>query len=189
MKITFKELVFTLIFGALIVCLALWQGTRESEQKFEQQEQEVMDIDTAKMQEEKVPPNQAKLNLSYFPEEEIKVITAAAKRNNLRKGLYPVLYAIRKAENGEKRRELGIIHPRCEAEMDKRPNETLDIQAGWCAATVQKNYDRWIRAGKPNDYIIYLGDRFCFVGAANDPDGLNKNWIGNVNSWLKKIRE
>lgn len=199
MKITFKDVVYTLIFGALIFGLGIWQGKKECEEKLKLQESktEWKVIDGAKVSTypknitfEFSDPNKVitTINISYFPAEEVEIINAAAKRNNLKGFLYPILYAIRKAENGAKRRELGIIHPRCEVEMDKRPNETLDIQAGWAAATVQKNYDRWIKAGKPNDYITYLGHRFCPEGAVNDPDGLNKNWIPNVNSWIKKIR-
>jgi len=192
-KITFRQVIFTLIFGAIIVCFVLWQSHKECEAKLELQEakqklgktvDKLVDALEAKVAKSK----SVALNLSYFSEEEVKIITAAAKRNNLKGSLYPVLYAIRKAENGDKRRELGIIHPRCEVEMDKRPNETLDIQAGWAAATVQKSYDRWIEAGSKGRYIEYLAHRFCPVGAANDPDGLNKNWIGNVTHWAEKIR-
>ena len=196
MKFTFKEIVFTIIFGALISSFAIWQCQKElklQEAELQESKQELREtvdklVDTLEEVVKKSTPKPSSLNLSSFPAEEVKVILAAAKRNNLKDSLYPILYAIRKAENGKKRREMGIIHPRCEAEMDKRPNETLDIQAGWAAATVQKNYDRWIKAGSEGKYIAYLGRRFCPLEAANDPDGLNKNWIGNVTHWTEKIR-
>lgn len=34
------------------------------------------------------------------------------------------------------------------------------------------------------DFISYLGARYCPVGAKNDPKGLNKNWIKNVRRFL-----
>jgi hypothetical protein len=192
MKITFKEVIFTLIFGALIVGFVCCQGRKELEHKlyqFEQQEKTAMDIDTAKMLAERVTPNQLKLNLFDFPMEEIKKIEAAAKRNNLKKELIPVLYSIRKTENGKKGREFGIIHPKCEILMAEDPEHTFEIQAGWAAATIQKNYDRWIEAGRPNDFISFLGEKYCPTkgGLSVKESELNKYWITNVKFWSKKI--
>ena len=39
---------------------------------------------------------------------------------------------------------------------------------------------------KGGDFIIYLGGRYCPVGAKNDPLGLNKNWVRNVKYFLTK---
>jgi hypothetical protein len=89
-----------------------------------------------------------------------------------RERLAPIVAAIRYAENGRAGREFGILHKRC-------PN-TFRGQAGWCAATVQKNYDRWVKVGRRGAFIVFLGKRYCPVGADNDPDGLNKHWIKNV---------
>ena len=36
------------------------------------------------------------------------------------------------------------------------------------------------------DFISFLGSRYCPVGASNDPQGLNKNWIKNVKYFLNK---
>ncbi len=93
--------------------------------------------------------------------------------------LAPIVAAIRYAENGRAGREYGILHPRVKP--------TYRSQAGWCAATVQKNYDRWIKAGRKGDYIDYLGSRYCPVGADNDPNGLNKHWIPNVKKFQKRF--
>jgi hypothetical protein len=92
------------------------------------------------------------------------------------------------SENGGYRREFGILHPKCEKQMDLRPNDTLDIQAGWCAATVVKNYQRWKQSGMEQDFIDFLGDRYCPVGAGNDPNGLNRHWVGNVTYWFGKLK-
>ena len=69
------------------------------------------------------------------PTPELQTIRAAAERNGLVYGSedWFILLAIRKAENGPRGREFGILHPKCERIMKERPNDTLDIQAGWCA--------------------------------------------------------
>jgi hypothetical protein len=179
MKFRFKEIIFTLVFAGLIMGFAFWQGKKECEGKLQQQLEEQKE--TTVFPEVKKPVLNSIELIPYFPAEEIKIINAAAKRNNLRKELYPVLYAIRRTENGRAGCEFGIIHPRAW-------NTNLDTQAGWAAATVQKNYDRWVKAGRPFTFITYLGMRYCPVGAENDPNNLNKNWIPNVAIWADKIK-
>ncbi len=174
-KFLWKEIVFTLVFAGLIMGVAFWQGKKECKAKLKLQETKHELEKTAKK------PIQVFIDLSDFPAEEIKIINAAAKRNNLRKELYPILFAIRKAEDGRHGCEFGIIHPRAW-------NTNLDTQAGWAAATVQKNYDRWVKADRPFTFITYLGMRYCPVGADNDPNNLNKNWIPNVAIWTDKIK-
>ena len=102
-------------------------------------------------------------------------------RPELRNKLAPIVAAIRYAENGGKGREYGILHPRVQP--------TYRSQAGWCAATVQKTWDRWHKAGCPGKgFVEYLGNRYCPVGAENDPNGLNRHWIRNVRHFLKKLK-
>lgn len=36
------------------------------------------------------------------------------------------------------------------------------------------------------DYIEFLASRYCPIGADNDPQGLNKNWVKNVKYFLTK---
>lgn len=36
------------------------------------------------------------------------------------------------------------------------------------------------------DFIAFLGNRYCPVGASNDPRGLNKNWVRNVKRLLAR---
>jgi len=105
------------------------------------------------------------------------------KKTN-RVALNPIVAAIRYSENGKPGREFGILHSRCP--------DTFRGQAGWCAATVQKNYDRWLRT-KPKEcttqeFIVFLGARYCPVGADNDPANLNKNWIRNVTHYYRKFK-
>jgi len=101
-------------------------------------------------------------------------------RPELQSLLAPIVAAIRFAENGGKGREYGILHDRCEP--------TYRSQVGWCAATVQKTYDRWTALGMPGEFVCHLGARYCPIGADNDPTGLNKNWVSNVQYFLKKIK-
>jgi cell division protein FtsB len=183
-KFSWKEIVFTTLIGGFLIGFGLWAGQKEinevNRQKLEikKAEQQLEEIVTA--------PKITKLNLSDFSEKEKTVIADAGLRNNLKGFLYPIFYAIRKAEDGRAGCEFGIIHR-------KAWNTDLKTQAGWAAATIQKNYDRYLKdqGGFPNTYdgfIAYLGARYCPVGADNDPDGLNKNWIGNVTHWVEKIR-
>ena len=101
-------------------------------------------------------------------------------RPECRDFLAPVVAAVRHAEDGSRGREYGVLHPRAEV--------SYRSQAGWCAATVQKNYDRWVEAGKKADFITFLGIRYCPVGAKNDPKGLNKHWITNVNFFYNEFK-
>jgi len=180
-----------LAIGAICCGIGWHKGTQQKMEQLEQQEVEHWQNETEKMEQEDRTKHNVKVTtlkiVPYFPAEEIKIIIAAAERNNLKPELYPILFAIRKAENGSKSREFGIIHPKCEKIMAERPDETLDIQAGWAAATVQKNYDRWVKAGKQGTYIAFLGKRYCPVEASNDPNNLNQHWIGNVKEWVVKV--
>jgi len=111
------------------------------------------------------------------------IIIEAAERNGISVGSnnWYIMLAIKKAENGRPGCAFGIMHP-------KAWDTNLDTQAGWCAATIVKNRVRWIEAGYPDDFITFLGSRYCPVGADNDPAGLNKNWIGNVKYWFGRLR-
>lgn len=119
-------------------------------------------------------------DLSAWDSKELPTIYKAAKRNNCEGENLKILLAIRQAENGRAGREFGVLHP-------KAVNTNLDTQAGWAAATVVKNRARWEKAGKPGDFITFLGKRYCPVDADNDPTGLNKHWIGNVKMWVGRI--
>lgn len=113
----------------------------------------------------------------YFPEWEVTEIQDACYRNNLEPQLVPIMYAIRKAENGRPGLEFGIMNPEA---------DTYSKQAGWAVCTVQKNYDRWLKDNQDKEYIDYLGDRYC--PAEVDPEG-NVNWKKNVKYWTNKFNE
>ena len=96
--------------------------------------------------------------------------------------LYALSLAVRRQENGGKGIEFGVMAAK---------GTDLEEQARWAVVTFLKNEERWERAmregnWKPQyqnrelDYITYLGNRWAPVGASNDPAGLNKYWIPNV---------
>jgi len=112
---------------------------------------------------------------------EFKEAIEANIRPECRELLSPIVASIRYSENGGKGKEYGILHPRVKP--------TYRSQAGWCSATVQKNFDRWINKGAKGSFIDFLGARYCPIGADNDPDGLNKYWIRNVRFYYLKFTE
>ncbi len=102
---------------------------------------------------------------------EFEIIVRAAVRNKCTsKENFRILLAIRLAENGGLGKEFGIKHPRAWG-------TDLDTQAGWAAATIVKTRKRWLRAGKPYDFITFLALRYCPPCA--DFQG-HINWIKNV---------
>jgi len=117
--------------------------------------------------------------------DELPVILTAAERNNCRGDDLLILFAIRKAENGGPGCEFGILHPKALAAIEAEPRRGLDIQAGWAAATIVKNRQRWIEGDYPYDFITFLGNRYC--PAAADLQG-NKNWKQNVRYWFEKFK-
>jgi len=124
-----------------------------------------MTYDTSRT--EIVAQNKRQRALSAYFGKEYDVIKQAAERNGCRGDDFLILLAIRKAENGRAGFEFGVVAVK---------NTDLDTQAGWAAATVVKNRQRWIKAGRPGE-------------AENDPTGLNKNWVKNVKFWYKKFKK
>lgn len=55
-----------------------------------------------------------------------------------------------------------------------------------CINTINHALRDWNGQG---DFIEFLGSRYCPVGASNDPQGLNKNWVKNVKYFLTKKEE
>jgi hypothetical protein len=131
------------------------------------------------------------LNLSQVFGKEYPVILKAAKRNDIEEWDYEnlaILFAIRKAENGAKGREFGVIsNPRAIGKDHETWEVTLDRQAGWASATIMKNRVRWKDAGCKEPFVTFLARRYAPVGAENDPNGLNRHWLHNVNSWKTKF--
>lgn len=104
-------------------------------------------------------------------------------RPELHDKLAPLVASIRYAENGRSGREYGVLHPNVEP--------TYRSQAGWCSATVQKNWDRYEQQEGDtenfDEYIAFLGDRYCPIDDPRDIMGLNKHWKTNVQKFYKKF--
>lgn len=62
--------------------------------------------------------------------------------------------------------------------------EREDYAKKICFNTVKFTYVRWQRAGKTNDFLQFLGNRYCPV--KGDATGLNKNWVKNLKSKLNQ---
>jgi hypothetical protein len=58
-------------------------------------------------------------------------------------------------------------------------------QAEWAIGTVKKNIERFENQSEDTDFIAFLGKRYAPVGAKNDPEGLNQNWVKNVRYWYE----
>ncbi len=115
---------------------------------------------------------------------ELPVILQAAKRNNCTGNDLLILLAIRMSEKGGPGREFGILHPKAQALIEKQPERSLEIQAGWAAATIIKNRGRWRQGGRRSNFINFLGNRYCPKEV--DPEG-NRNWKKNVSYWYRKF--
>lgn len=59
-----------------------------------------------------------------------------------------------------------------------------------CLNTIRNNRRRFAEYGhkKHSSFISFLASRYCPIGAGDDPTGLNKNWIRNVQYFLTKGR-
>jgi len=91
-----------------------------------------------------------------------------------------IVNAIYKAEGGNRAEyPYGIRSVTCEGELECRKI---------CFNTVKNNRIRYAEYGRHSysDFIEFLASRYAPLNAGNDPKGLNKNWIKNVNFFLKK---
>ena len=122
-------------------------------------------------------------------EEEFRKITEVAHLH----GVDPFfICAIRKQENGRAGREFGVL--------DGKSN-TYDQQLETCVKTI-RNYEcdfagpmkvreqtslGFRRACYSPAFIAFAQRRYCPVGAANDPTGLNKNWLAGVTRYYARF--
>jgi hypothetical protein len=85
-----------------------------------------------------------------------------------------IVQAIYRVEGGSKARvPYGILSVRVSSKDGARKI---------CTNTVQNNHDRWLKAGKPGEYLDFLADRYC--PKSEDPMG-NRNWKKNIRKFLK----
>lgn len=45
-------------------------------------------------------------------------------------------------------------------------------------------YGDWVRRGRPNDFLVFVRDRYAPLLAENDPTHLNQAWLPNVTAYL-----
>jgi len=156
-----------IVFVSLVIALVFAINYSNSQQK---------QIDTQVV----ILQGNGKIFHKYF-NDETDIILSAAKRNNCNtKQDLCILFAIRKAEAGKKGFEFGIKNPKA---------DNLDKQAGWAAATIVKNRERWNKTNKLKPFIEFLGDRYCPVTGdlSNKERELNKHWVSNVRYWSENM--
>lgn len=159
-------------------------------------------VDDMKLKIENKEPEKPDAKYSEFKyQDEISDILKHAKRVGVEPEL---LMAIRTSENGADNLAYGII-PQGKAkekyDSDKGyflngesytyQNE-IEKQLCWSAWTVRKNRERFEK--NPNkgnflDFIDFLGNIYCPVGAENDPNRLNANWEKNVREAYAKLKD
>lgn len=86
--------------------------------------------------------------------------------------------AIFKAENS-KTHPYGILKPYCTA-------QTIDKCRKGCMQTIANAFKRWQKTYRHENFILYLSRTYAPLNAKNDPSGLNKHWIKNVNQFYKE---
>jgi hypothetical protein len=112
--------------------------------------------------------------------------------------LAPYVAAIRAAEGGKKirdgiaygekdKRSLDVVYTNS---PDPRLRNKLRTQAGWAAAGTQKSYDRYtsgVVGGE--DLAQAIQQRRTPLDATDDPDGYNKNFLGNYRFLISEIQQ
>jgi len=46
-------------------------------------------------------------------------------------------------------------------------------------------YAEWVRRGRPQDFLVFVRDRYAPLLAENDPEHLNQAWLPNVTQYLR----
>jgi len=86
-----------------------------------------------------------------------------------------IVNAIYWAEGGkDARKPFGILSVLCDGYQDCR---------AVCVNSVRNGHKRWRHAvaqGNSDTFLQHFSRRWAPIGAANDPTGLNKNWLANV---------
>ena len=113
-----------------------------------------------------------------LPDEEQAVILRVAAEIGVPAAF---LAAIRIAENGRPGREFGVLSEQA---------DTYEAQCRTAALSVRNNLYRYVlrfkewpvdaQGGLSEAFTKFMAARWCPVGAANDPTGLNAHWPGNV---------
>lgn len=82
--------------------------------------------------------------------------------------------AVKVAENNP--RNHGVLSVKVNS--PEEANSVLD-------RSLRNNFVRWLKAGAPGSFVEFFQQRWAPIGANNDPNGLNKNFVRSVTSSLK----
>jgi len=122
--------------------------------------------------------NQSSMSKLFKAPQEDEIISRVAKEYKLDEVETKLLFAIRDVEAGRQGREFGVLKPEAmRFENDPDPMKSLEIQAKWAAGTIEKRFTGDLKA---------FADRWAPIGAKNDPDNLNKNWLPNILDKMSK---
>lgn len=55
-----------------------------------------------------------------------------------------------------------------------------------CLNTIRHKFSDWNKAGAKDDFIEYLGSKYCPISDKNDKNHLNQNWVKNMKKILNK---
>ena len=84
--------------------------------------------------------------------------------------------AIYRAEGGAKTRHpYGVLSVKVSGEAEARRV---------CLNSIRNSRQRWEKAGRPGEWLVYFQKRWAPLNTANDPNGLNRNWLKNVRHFL-----
>lgn len=175
----------TLLAGGLVLVLAKTLNHKEEIQKPDLEAKVVQPVQEVNEANKADVVDVNKHNEDY-------IINYTANRVGVEPAL---LKAIRKAENGRRGFEFGILHTKA-YENDKgvieegkfRPYKNdFEKQASWCAWTIKKNLERY--GEWDNNFISFLHKQYAPIGVENDPSGLNKNWEKNVRFFYNKYKD
>jgi hypothetical protein len=109
--------------------------------------------------------------------DELSIINSVADAYGLDEKSRRLLYAIRKAENGAQGKEFGVLNSEAmRFADDPDPAKSFKIQAMWAAGTIKKRFKGDLKS---------FADRWAPIGAENDPEGLNKNWLKNIEFYME----
>jgi hypothetical protein len=81
--------------------------------------------------------------------------------------------AVKVAENNGRNFGILSVTPRNPEHADKLLVESI-----------QNNYYRWMKAGKPGPFVDFMRDRYAPIGEPRDKKNLNPNWNNNVRKSL-----
>jgi hypothetical protein len=117
------------------------------------------------------------LALRYIPEQDQLILSDVAQEYQLDREQTQLLYVVYLVERGGPGREMGVLLPQAQRYKGNH-SESLRLQAMYAAGTIRKHY---------NGCLELFARRWCPVGAANDPKGLNKNWLPNARKLMVEL--